>query len=75
MEPARRCARVAERLEAPVVMSPNGRGALDDRHPLALTSLAGRQLLADADVVLAVGTRFLNGQAQITLAPALGWCC
>ena len=60
---------VAERLEAPVVMSPNGRGALDDRHPLALTSLAGREILADADVVLAVGTRFLNAQEQIALGP------
>src|SRR5579859_470166 len=60
---------VAERLGAPVVMSPNGRGALDDRHPLALTSLAGRPVLAEADVVLAVGTRFLNQQAQVTLGP------
>jgi acetolactate synthase-1/2/3 large subunit len=60
---------VAERLQAPVVMSPNGRGALDDRHPLALTWLAGRQVMAEADVVLAVGSRFLNGQAQLSLAP------
>ena len=60
---------LAERLEAPVIMSPNGRGALDDRHPLALTSFAGGQLLADADVVLAVGTRFLNGQEPLALAP------
>jgi len=60
---------VAERLEAPVVMSPNGRGALDDRHPLALTSLAGREILAEADAVLAVGTRFLNAQEQVALAP------
>ncbi len=60
---------LAERLEAPVVMSTNGRGALDDRHPLALTSLAGRELLGAADVVLAVGTRFLNGQQQQTIAP------
>jgi acetolactate synthase-1/2/3 large subunit len=60
---------LAERLEAPVVMSPNGRGALDDRHPLGLTSLAGRDILAEADAVLAVGTRFLNAQEQITLAP------
>jgi acetolactate synthase I/II/III large subunit len=59
---------VAERLEAPVVMSPNGRGALDDRHPLALTSLAGRELLAEADVVLGIGTRFLIGQEQIALS-------
>lgn len=60
---------VAERLEAPVVMSPNGRGALDDRHRLALTSLAGRQVLAEADVVLGIGTRFLNAQSQLALAP------
>ena len=56
-------------LEAPVIMSPNGRGALDDRHPLALTSLAGREILAEADAVLAVGTRFLNAQEQISTAP------
>src|SRR6185437_7135202 len=60
---------VAERLEAPVIMSANGRGALDDRHRLALTGLAGREALADADVVLAVGTRFLNGHHQIAVPP------
>jgi acetolactate synthase I/II/III large subunit len=61
--------RLAERLEAPVVMSMNGRGALDDRHRLALTWLAGREALASADVVLAVGSRFLDGQEQVTLGP------
>jgi len=60
---------LAELLECPVVMSPNGRGALDDRHPLALTWLAGRAALAEADLVLGVGSRFLNGQDQLTLAP------
>ncbi|MDQ6670253.1 MAG: thiamine pyrophosphate-binding protein [Chloroflexota bacterium] len=59
---------VAERLQAPVIMTPNGRGALDDRHPLALTSLAGRQALSEADVVLGIGTRFLNGQDPVSLA-------
>ncbi len=49
---------LAEALEAPVVMSPNGRGALSDHHRLALTSLAGPAVLGDADAVLAVGTRF-----------------
>jgi acetolactate synthase-1/2/3 large subunit len=58
---------VADRLQALVVISANGRGALDDRHPLALNWLAGRGALADADVVLAVGTRFLNGVDQIAL--------
>jgi acetolactate synthase-1/2/3 large subunit len=60
---------LAERLQCPVVMSANGRGALDDRHPLALTWLAGRAALAAADLVLGVGSRFLNGQEQLTLAP------
>src|SRR6185503_475524 len=60
---------LAERLEAPVIMSSNGRGALDDRHRLALTSLAGRQVLAEADVVVVVGSRFLNGQAQVAIGP------
>jgi acetolactate synthase-1/2/3 large subunit len=60
---------LAELLECPVVMSANGRGALDDRHPLALTWLSGRAVLAEADVVLGVGTRFLSGQEQLPLAP------
>src|SRR5581483_11636765 len=62
--------RLAELLQAPVVMSMSGRGALDDRHPLALTSLGGRQVLPQADVVLAVGSRFVDGRgSQIALAP------
>src|SRR5882757_2549100 len=61
-------ARLAEALDAPVVTSRNGRGAISDRHPLALTMLGGRQVLPQADVVLAVGTRFitLTGQPVIT---------
>ena len=54
---------LAERIEAPVVMSLHGRGALDNRHPLALTSLAGREVLPKADVVLVVGSRFIDGLA------------
>jgi acetolactate synthase-1/2/3 large subunit len=60
---------LAELLQCPVVMSANGRGALDDRHPLALTWLAGRGVLAEADVVLGVGTRFLGILDQVPLAP------
>jgi acetolactate synthase-1/2/3 large subunit len=61
---------LAELLEAPVVMSLNGRGTLSSRHPLALTSLGGRRVLPQADVVLAVGSRFVDGQGrQIALAP------
>lgn len=55
---------LAERIQAPVVMSLHGRGALDNRHPLAVTSLAGREVLPRADVVLAVGSRFIDGLAK-----------
>jgi acetolactate synthase-1/2/3 large subunit len=60
---------LAEALGCPVVMSPNGRGALDERHPLALGWVAGRAVLAEADLVLGVGTRFLNGAVPLPLAP------
>lgn len=51
---------LAETLQSPVVMSPNGRGALSDHHHLALNSISGRRALADADAVLAVGTRLIT---------------
>src|SRR5207249_4994515 len=53
---------VAELLQAPVVMTREGKGAFDDRHPLALgvmwTNPRVAPHIADADVILAVGTRF-----------------
>jgi acetolactate synthase I/II/III large subunit len=55
-------AALAEKLQAPVVMSENGRGALSDRHPLALTVLSGRAVFAHADVALIVGSRFADTQ-------------
>jgi acetolactate synthase-1/2/3 large subunit len=58
--------RLAELLQAPVVVSDNGRGAMSDRHPLALTNLAGPKVLPSSDVVLAVGTRFVGGVAAAT---------
>jgi acetolactate synthase-1/2/3 large subunit len=60
---------LAEALQAPVVMSANGRGALSDRHPLALPPAAGRLLLPRADVVLAVGTRFVQPAVEWGLPP------
>lgn len=53
-------AALAEKLQAPVVLSENGRGALSDHHPLALTALAGRAVFAHADVALIVGSRFAD---------------
>ena len=50
---------LAEMLGSPVIVSQNGRGALSDRHPLALPSIAAYDLLPNADVILAVGTRFV----------------
>jgi acetolactate synthase-1/2/3 large subunit len=54
--------RVAEALAAPVVTSVFGRGAISDRHPLALGDGWGRlnlydDLLTQADLVLVVGSR------------------
>ncbi len=51
---------LAEALEAPVLVSENGRGAIDARHRLAFDALALRAFRADADIVLGVGTRFLT---------------
>jgi acetolactate synthase-1/2/3 large subunit len=59
---------LAERIAAPVVMSDAGRGALSDRHPLALPSLAARAVLPYADVVLVAGSRFINYRAQPAVA-------
>jgi len=59
---------LAEHIGAPVVMSDNGRGAISDRHPLAMNSLAGRALFAHADVVLVVGSRFMD-----SLTPTASW--
>ncbi|MGD2139284.1 MAG: thiamine pyrophosphate-binding protein [Burkholderiales bacterium] len=55
-------ARVAELLGAPVITSVFGRGAISDRHPLALGDGWGRfnfydELLEQADLALVVGSR------------------
>lgn len=51
---------LAERIGAPVVTGENGRGAIPDAHPLALNMLAGRAVFEHADVVLVVGSRFVD---------------
>jgi acetolactate synthase-1/2/3 large subunit len=54
---------LAEKLGAPVVMGENGRGAISDRHPLALNALGGRAIFPHADVALIVGSRFIDTAA------------
>jgi len=52
---------LAELLQAPVHMSSNGKGALTSRHYLAQSTVTtSTTLLPDADVILAVGTRFVE---------------
>ena len=46
-------------LQAPVLGYRRGRGVLDSRDPLSVTLPLGHELWAQADVVLAVGTRLL----------------
>jgi len=59
---------LAELLEAPVLLSNNGKGAISDRHHLAQYSIAMPDLIAGSDAVLAVGTRFV--QSTTPLWPA-----
>jgi acetolactate synthase-1/2/3 large subunit len=53
---------LAERLDAPVVMTVNARGILDPAHPLSVSLSASmpqtRILIANADAILALGTEF-----------------
>ena len=57
--------RLAELLEAPVIMSRTGRGALTDRHYLAQNMITGQELWETADAALVIGTRFSS--------PGLAW--
>jgi thiamine pyrophosphate-dependent acetolactate synthase large subunit-like protein len=61
-EAAAALTRIAERLGAPVITTQKGKGAMSADHPLHIGNWANEQpvrdLLADCDVLLAVGTRF-----------------
>jgi acetolactate synthase-1/2/3 large subunit len=48
---------ISSMLQAPVLGYRRGRGVLDSRDPLSVTLPLGRDLWAEADAVLAVGTR------------------
>ncbi len=55
---------LAEALQAPVAYHRSGLGALDTRHPFSVSVIPGMRLWAEADVVLAVGTRLQMQQMQ-----------
>ena len=56
--------KLAERLQAPLVLTEGARGLVPSSHPLVLTGLGGRAVFPHADVVLAIGTRFLDALAK-----------
>jgi acetolactate synthase-1/2/3 large subunit len=59
---------LAERLRAPVVTTVEGRGSIPEDHPLCLgaltTSPPVEDIVTDADLVLAVGTRFQGSSTR-----------
>lgn len=58
---------IAERLGAPVLTTLNGKGVVDERHPLSLGSnlrlAAARAVAEDADVLLVIGSKL--GEAEL----------
>ncbi|MGE7959924.1 5-guanidino-2-oxopentanoate decarboxylase [Pseudomonas sp. NPDC089530] len=63
---------LAELLQAPVALTINAKGMLPSRHPLLIgstqTLVATRALVADADVVLAIGTELAETDYDVTFA-------
>lgn len=51
---------LAEMLEAPVIMSVNGKGVVSSRHHLGHSTLSAPDLTPNSDAVLVVGTRFVQ---------------
>lgn len=61
---------LADIIDAPVVTTLNGRGALSDHHPLAVGPLGLARLLRRADVVFVVGSRFMSPSGRaLQVAP------
>lgn len=63
-------ARLAEHLQAPVALTINAKGLLPSSHPLQIGSTqslpATRSLVAEADVVLAIGTELAETDYDVT---------
>jgi len=60
---------VANHLQAPVLTTPEGKGAVSARHPMFLGTARGAMdqltdVLKDSDVILAVGTRFATANPE-----------
>ncbi len=64
--------RLAELLDAPVALTINAKGMLPSAHPLLIgstqTLVATRALVAEADVVLAIGTELAETDYDVTFA-------
>ncbi|MGR4039187.1 5-guanidino-2-oxopentanoate decarboxylase [Pseudomonas sp. JDS08PS003] len=64
--------RLAELLQAPVALTINAKGMLPSAHPLLIGStqsmVASRALVAEADVVLAIGTELAETDYDVTFA-------
>jgi acetolactate synthase-1/2/3 large subunit len=60
---------IAEKLGAPVVSHLQGRGILDSRHPLSIGRAEAFRMWGEADVILAVGTRFHSPRRRWGLGP------
>ena len=65
MDASAELARLADRLQAPVIMSRTGKGTISSRHPMAVGMLEGQMIWPEIDLAIIIGTRFL--------APALSW--
>ncbi len=64
--------KLAESLDAPVYTTTNGRGAIPEDHPLSMGTfmVQSQKELADADLMIAVGTRFqYSATANFTFKP------
>jgi acetolactate synthase-1/2/3 large subunit len=48
---------LAEKIGAPVVANRTGKGAVDARHPLSLSTLAAQPLWRETDLLIGIGTR------------------
>jgi acetolactate synthase I/II/III large subunit len=60
---------IAEKLGAPVVSHLQGRGILDSRHPLSIGRAEAFRMWGEADVILAVGTRFHGPRRRWGIRP------